>query len=234
MNHSSNIIGFRTAFFFATEIERPDRYFMGLEKLIDEFDVMPTLQPLPQGLRTNGIPLMSFRSQNGMFQCDISLDRLDFFIRMPNDLNTLKFKQVFDIYKEISRKIADYIIGSTSLPVNRIGMVGDYFVPAANAVETVRLINSMPMEDDGLIELAIRKNKRKTIANLTCNDLSIYEAVQIQQGAGTMNGVMVTRDLNNVPQPGIVLQPQFVIDLLDKGAAELSEDSFKGLLNGAI
>ncbi|WP_038877388.1 hypothetical protein [Vibrio jasicida] len=227
MASTPNTIGFRTAFFFNQDIERPDKYFWELSNIIPEFDVMPTIQPLPEGIKTNGIPLMTFKSQSGIFLCEIKLDRLDFFVRLESHFNLHRYDQIFSIYKQISKTITDYINSQPSLSIKRLGMVGDYLIPAEDPITLIHEMKNIPREHD-VVEFALRTNKRKRYANLACNDILIFEALQMLLNDGQrIDGVLLSRDINNVPHE--TLSAQVLNAFLEEGQEQLSECNFRKL-----
>ncbi len=229
MTNSPNIIGLRTAFFFNHEIERPDKYFWGLSDLIPEFDMMPSIQPLPDGIKTNGIPLMTFKSQSGVFTCEIKLDRLDLLIRLENHFGVYGYEQIFSTYKQISKKLADYITSHPSITIKRMGVVGDYLIPTNEPIEHLHRMKNLPIEED-VIEFALRTNKRKQYADLQCNDILIYEVVQLLlNNSNIINGVVLSRDINNVPADALSSEKMF--KFLEQGQEQLSEVRFKALAN---
>ncbi|EHA1096509.1 hypothetical protein L1D18_15035 [Vibrio parahaemolyticus] len=227
MTNSPNILGLRTAFFFNQEIERPDKYFWGLLELIPEFDMMPTTQPLPDGIKTNGIPLMTFKSQSGVFACEIKLDRLDLFILLENHFGVYGYDQIFSLYKEISHKITNYIASQPSITIKRMGMVGDYLIPTNEPIAHLHRMKNLPIEED-VIEFALRTNKRKQYADLQCNDILIFDVAQIPlSNRNTLNGVILSRDINNVPTHALTNETMF--EFLEQVQEELSEARFKAL-----
>lgn len=229
MNESANIIGYRVVFFFDKEIERPDQFFWGLNQ-ISEFDLMPTLQPLPNGIKTNGIPLMSFRSSNGLFFCDITLDRLDFVVRIGDNFGSYSSNSIHEITKSIANRIADFLVELPFLPIIRVGVIGEYFVHTDSAIQKIRAANSM-MDSEELFELSVRKNRRVSIAGKLCNKITSMEMLDLpQQNGSVLRGVVAGVDVNNVPEKGNPLTPLILKELLNAGLNCASVQGFKELI----
>ncbi|MGS0703098.1 hypothetical protein [Shewanella sp. 0m-4] len=219
---------FQTAFFFSREIERPDKLFFNLSEQIRQFDVMPNIQALPPGIHSDSIPVITFKSANSVFRCEIASGRLDFKVDLGQNFNRYKYSEIYQTYIEISKEIANYIFGLPTLSIQRVGVVGSYFSPAENPIEAVQKINKLPLEDD-LSELSIRKNKLQTIGNKICNKIVSYEIIEYVHNGVSTKGVLVNQDINNVPQPEIILNEQEIDVLLDKSFILLSEDSFRDI-----
>ncbi|ELI6448891.1 TPA: hypothetical protein ACX6NR_004093 [Photobacterium damselae] len=233
MTVKENIVMFQTAFFFSRDIQRPDKIFWNLADNIPEFDVMPTLQPLPPGITSNNYALLTFRSGNGVLQCQVAQSRLDFKVLHDNDFGRFNFDVLFEIYTRISKAIVDYTSEQVSVSIQRVGMVADYFSPSADPIMKIQEINGMKPEE-GLEELSIRKNKRHALGNKISNFITSMEAVELIRDNVAHSGVMLSVDINNVPQQDIILQKSDLLTYLDAGFEQLKEVSFKERIHGHV
>ncbi|HCG7258668.1 TPA: hypothetical protein NJ373_000642 [Vibrio parahaemolyticus] len=231
MTLKENIVMFQTAFFFSRDIQRPDKIFWNLADNIPEFDVMPSLQPLPNGFTSNNYPLLTFKSGNGVVLCQVAQSRLDLKILHEKEFGRFSFDALYELYIRISKAIVEYMSEQVSISIQRVGMVADYFSPSADPIKKIQETTGMPLEE-GLEELAIRKNKRQALGNKVSNYITNMEAVDLVRDHISHSGVMLSVDINNVPQQDIILQKNDLIKYLDAGFEQLREESFKERIHG--
>lgn len=199
MDFSKHALGFRAVFFFSNIVERPDSVFFGLSSKIAEFDLMPTMQPLPPGIESDDFPLVIFRSNSGMFHLEISRKRLDFFIRLENHLQTIDYDTIYKTFTRISTEILNYINTETQTPIYRLGLIADCFVeyPTSSAASMAIQQTIGANIDPELVEVTHRTNRQKKYNNILCNDIQVMNVAQINSNTSSRGGVIFSRDINN-------------------------------------
>ncbi|EGR3131271.1 hypothetical protein DLH84_24725, partial [Vibrio parahaemolyticus] len=128
MNLPIQPVSYRLAFFFERELERPDKVFWELGNKITEFDDMPTVQPLPQGVRIEGYPTIIFKSISGMFSCEISSFRLDLIVNVGTRFGSLNPEILYREFKSLSNQIYSYLNTTLPISITRIGIVAESFI----------------------------------------------------------------------------------------------------------
>ncbi|ENG7990862.1 TPA: hypothetical protein I7693_11205 [Vibrio vulnificus] len=199
-------VSYRLVFFFERELNRPDKTFWNLGNCISEFDDMPTVQPLPQGVMIDGYPSIIFRSQNGMFACEIGNFRFDLIVAVGPRFGTLKSEALFEEFRDLSMKVFKYIKQNLAIRIKRIGIVSEVFIDPLtnNVVNDIARITSFEVNKE-LRELNIRMNRVNSAEGTELNDIIAFEVGRVNINGQPITGIKVAKDVNTIDAENIVI-----------------------------
>ncbi|OEE62811.1 hypothetical protein A1OK_19700 [Enterovibrio norvegicus FF-454] len=199
MKINANPVVYRLVFFYQRELQRPDKVFWNLGNEISEFDDVPTVQPLPQGVSIDGYPSIIFRSSNGMFACEIGSFRFDLIVTVGARFGTLNPEVLHQEFRSLSQQIFNYLKTNLAVGINRVGIVSENFIDSftGNSVNDIsRLVNFEV--NSKLREINIRLNREKSINGVELNDLITFELGQLNINGTPKTGIKFTKDVNNI------------------------------------
>ena len=227
MDLSKNALGFRTAFFFGHPVQRPDKIFLNLSSSIPEFDAMPSIQPLPEGIQSDNFPIVRLRSESNIFHCEISQSRIDFIIRLEDKFESFNYNAIYSEYKRLSIELLKYLTTQTTIPVSRTGLVVSCFVGKDSPSLAVSLVEQCTgsSHDEDAIELSVRSNRRHFVNDVPCNDIRLFEVAQIQSNGNRLGGVILERDINTAVI-NEVLAPEVLQAVVESSLDAHSLDNF--------
>ncbi|WP_305815216.1 hypothetical protein [Photobacterium leiognathi] len=199
MTINSQPVSYRLAFFFQRELQRPDKIFWNLGNEISEFDDVPTVQPLPQGVSIDGYPSIIFRSQNGMFACEIGSFRFDLIVTVGARFGTLNPEVLYQEFRTLSQKVFGYLKENLAIGIDRIGMVSENFIDSftGNAVNDISRLANFEINSE-LREINLRFNRVNSINGIELNDIITYELGRLNINGTSNTGIKFTKDVNNI------------------------------------
>ncbi|EGQ9127132.1 MULTISPECIES: hypothetical protein [Vibrio harveyi group] len=216
MNLPIQPVSYRLAFFFERELERPDKVFWELGNKITEFDDMPTVQPLPQGVRIEGYPTIIFKSISGMFSCEISSFRLDLIVNVGTRFGSLNPEILYREFKSLSNQIYSYLNTTLPISITRIGIVAESFIESekGDPVNDIKSICNIE-NSSKLKEINIRMNRVNYADDFELNDILFFEVGRLHINGTKKVGIKASRDVNNVHIDGYTFEYDKLKTLLD-------------------
>ncbi|HDZ9446999.1 TPA: hypothetical protein RUZ68_002804 [Vibrio cholerae] len=192
-------VSYQLAFFYQRELQRPDKVFWNLGNDISEFDDVPTVQPLPQGVSIEGYPSIIFRSQNGMFACEIGNFRFDLIVTVGARFGTLNPDVLYQEFLSLSKKVFNYLKNNLAIGINRIGIVSESFIDSftGDLVKDISKLANFEVKSE-LREINIRLNRANSIDGIELNDIVTYELGRLNINSAIKNGIKFTKDVNNI------------------------------------
>ncbi|MEO9493903.1 MAG: hypothetical protein ABJG42_05260 [Vibrio splendidus] len=192
-------VAYRLAFFYQRELQRPDKVFWNLGNEISEFDDVPTVQPLPQGVSIDGYPSIIFRSQNGMFACEVGSTRFDLIVTVGSRFGTLNPEVLYQEFCSLSVQVFGYLKNNLAIGINRVGVVSESFIDSftGNAVNDISRLANFEVNSE-LREVNIRMNRVNSISGVELNDLITFELGRLNANGTPYTGIKFTKDVNNI------------------------------------
>jgi len=221
----TKIINLQFAFFLRDIVDRPDIEFGDLNsRLLNIFDAMPQMIPTPRELPPE-VPVIILKSSNGAYSCNISRSRIDFNLSRINEE-----KSNADLVKDFNVKISaliKYILEKQE--IIRFGMVARYFHKDNMAIRTLRgkYFTSLV---DGAEELSLRYNKQSDYCGYKINDVIEISAVDAVNNGMQEKGILVQRDINNVPKSGSHFDFNTLLKLSERYAPKITEAEIERLI----
>ncbi len=224
-----NILTIRLAFFFKNTIARPDQVFWPMSSAIPEFDLVPTMQPLPDGIQIDGVPVIFFNSNNRVFNCEIGHNRMDLIINASNRFKQFNNEALQKEFISIGDRIIKFISNQTVVDINRVGCVTEVFIETDKNVELVCQLtksNATP----NIKEFSVRINKDKNLSDLECNDIITFETGAMNIDGKIVKGVKGSHDINNIPNPEFTFTKEHLTQFVNDVRNACGIDSFEGIL----
>ncbi|MDO6543483.1 hypothetical protein [Photobacterium sanguinicancri] len=226
MSIKSNVMQFQLALFFTEEQLRPDRDFYRLDEKIDVFDLMPTIQPLPEGITVDNYPLMKFSSTNQLFTCDISQTRLDLYLNNHTNPELFKYSNLHAEFRKHSLAIIDYVYNMTNVKIMRAGVVADYASFCSNPAEKIGS-TLLKRYKPGSVEISVRQNIPITLDGIDCNNLYDIRCGGLIFNKTQHPAVMIQRDINHrVFDKSCPISEDNLKRMVSTSINELTEDTF--------
>lgn len=223
---SEKLIHLQLAIFYK-EIElRPDQKFVGLNNaMLNMFDMMPTMLPLPPDVPPE-VPLVILKGSDNGYSCNISRNRIDliFTPKKPDQNITSNISDFISKAKAFSKYVFD------NQENVRVGLISRYFIKNTKPIEAIKkkyLKNSF----GDLKELNIRFNKGKVQFGIDLNDIiEISSVVEIENEKET-HGILIQRDINNSPKPGQKISIAKVQEVIEGSIKMISPEETRGLVS---
>lgn len=195
------LINTQLALFFEQPISRPDELWQQFNiEMSGIFDQIPLTIPVPNEIQLSEVPVVQMNSNKGVYSCNIARGRVDFFHRGVS-------KQTFsDVKNDFLQEIEKYFnYFSEKEKIKRIGFVTRFFVEDEEPDKTIaKLLNNnfKKLYEGNTHEAFIRYVIRTKIMEFDVNDLTVIEKflARISGIEGNINGVLVTRDFNTIPE----------------------------------
>lgn len=222
----TRLLTIQFALFFRDIIERPDTAFSELnERMINLFDGMPSVLPVPRELPPE-IPIVTLRSEKDGYSCNISRSRIDILFSRVDDK-----KQNKEVFKDFNIKVAafsKYVFEKQD--VIRFGLVARYFKQDSDPVSTIKkkyFSNAV----GSVAELSLRYNAQSSVQKKIINDVVEIGANQLAFNGQIIDGILVQRDINNVPVVNELLSVQELGELSTALSDRTSEEMIEGLIS---
>lgn len=213
---NERVIQLQFALFFENKVKRPDKFIYNIDEAFEGvFDKMPTIVPIPEDAPPE-IPRVTMQSSDGAYVCNISINRIDFVMNGTNSGDSISV--TLEKFLKKVRIFAQVVFDS--IRITRFGFVGRYFIGQKNPVN--RIQSKYFKNDIGEVsEIGIRFNKRFKMNDITCNDnIEISQGSVIELNGPQEDGIMINRDMNNVPKG--LLQLEDILSIL-----KYRQDNFK-------
>jgi len=221
----TRVISLQFALFLRNTVNRPDLEFASLNQdMVNIFDAMPHMMPIPDGMPTD-VPVVSLRSQDGAYKCEISKSRIDFFVYRLND-----DKPNADVLKDFNVKVLNLCKSiAKNRDLVRFGIVVNFFHKDNTFIRTLN--NKFFSKDlSGMSELGLRYNKSSKYLGFDINDVCDISSAEIIHRNEMEKGISITRDINNLPKDGKFLRYDELVDISKKYSQQLTERAIEDLL----
>ncbi|MFH1233418.1 MAG: hypothetical protein V1649_02080 [Patescibacteria group bacterium] len=224
MEKQEILINSQFALFFDQPIQKPENFWQPLNDYMDKvFDQTPIILPVPNDANLNEIPIVQMKSMSGIYSCNISRGRVDFFHAGEGEQ---KFSDIKDnLIKEVSNLFIFFNDKQTK--IKRIGFVTRFFMEDEKQDETISILlndNFKKIHNGTVYETYIKYVSRDKIKNLKINNYTTIEkfSANISKKGNNIKGVLITRDFNTIPEENY--KDEFLLEI-DK-FIEKSEEKF--------
>lgn len=227
MEKEKIIINSQFALFFDQPIMKPEEFWQGLNSKMDNiFDQTPTILPVPNDPNLNDVPIVQMKSSTGIYSCNISRGRADFFHAGSGKEDFAVIKNNF--IKEVSNLFIFF--KDNPIKVKRIGFVSRFFVQDDDQDKTIaKLLNDefKKIHGENTYETYVRHVSRDEIDEFKINNLTTIEKffARIAGAVENTKGILITRDFNTVPGEENY-KDVFTVEKI-KSFIEKSEEKFK-------
>lgn len=219
----SLLVNTQFALFFAQPIGKPEEFWrqMSDTPLGHVFDGTPRIQPVPMDPNLLEVPVVQLASSR-KHTLSISRSRADFtYVEQQGgageDRDEL-FLQFFHFFEERTL-------------IRRIGYVKRWFAQTDEPPQALgKLLSQNPEQLQGgvLHEVHVRFTTREKIGNFESNNYTALEAATVDGSDGsTMTGLLITRDLNTVPEQNYLFDEEILRSYFGEAEKKLSVDSIK-------
>lgn len=197
------LVNLQIALFFVNRLERPDLFANRINsRLNNRFDAMPQIINLPDEVPAD-IPVVQMHSSKDDTHFNVSKQRCDLFIS-PELLAQTSLSSSVNNCQELFFEYLKSVFEETQ-EIIRIGIIVTGFEEKDDSTMYVSekyLSTSSPCK-----EVSIRINRPETVDGFDLNNiLEISDGNLINEKLGiNQNGVVIKRDVNNVPKDGILL-----------------------------
>lgn len=225
MEKEEILINSQFALFFDQSVMKPEELWQGLNNKMDNiFDKTPIIFPVPNDLKFNEIPIVQMLSASGVYSCNISRGRADFFHAGAGKQKFMDIKK--DFIDEIS-KLFNFFNNKTKIA--RIGFVNRFFIEDENQDKTISglLKNAfIKLHTGDIHESFVRYVSRGSIDEFKINNFTAIEKffARIAGATETSKGILITRDFNTIPEENY--KEKFTAEKI-KSFIEKSEEEFK-------
>lgn len=221
----TKIISLQFALFFRDVVERPDTAFSDINKnMLNIFDAIPTTLPIPPQL-PNDVPVISMRSLNNEYVCNIARSRVDIIRQRTDDNKTNQ-----ELLKDFNSKVlgfAKYILGKQA--TIRFGLIARFFHHDDKPVDTIRE-KFLKIDVSNVSELSIRYNRNGESHGYRINDIVDVAAAEAVLGGVASKGIFILRDINNVPIVDKPLTTETLFNISESYARLLGDDKVEELI----
>lgn len=213
------------ALFFKDIVDRPDIEFKNInENMLNMFDGIPSIMPLPRELPSD-VPMVTQRSENNQYVCNISRARIDLIFQRISEE-----KSNTELLKDFNSKVNGFVkYVDSKQKINRFGLVARCFHEDKKAIETIKTkyYSYLP---ESLTELSVRYNRSSEHLNFKINDVVEINTVTLSIAGKEKNGILINRDINNVPEGNRLLNYKDLISMSEKYAERISEKIVEELI----
>lgn len=236
MDKPEILINTQTAFFFEKILEKPEGIWESLNnELGGVFDQTPIILPVPRDQKLMEVPVVQMLSSSGVYSCNISRARIDFFIAGEGE-------QAFNVKEEeminMSSKLFNFLKKDPG--IKRIGFVSRFFIKEEKQDEILKNILNKKFidlhtegEESAFVESYVKYVQKIKVLNLDVNNFTTIEKyfANIPSAGENIKGVLVTRDFNTIPELNLVSQDGFEVSaFMREGATKFHLREIKELL----
>lgn len=188
------------ALFFEELEQRPDLLTYNIAQIPNSvFNQMPTILPIPPEAPSE-VPLVLLNSVDGKYSCNIARSRIDFILNNATSVTDISV-DLLNFINQIHLYVSAIF---NNKRIIRFGLVNQYFYEEANAVKLIEekyFNNSL----GDLEELNIRYNRRFSQEKYDFNNVvDIMKGNIINENHVVKDGVLIQRDINNVPNGNVI------------------------------
>ena len=222
---NEKLIHLQLALFYKEVELRPDLKFSGLNSaMLNMFDMMPTMLPLPPDAPPE-VPLVILKGSTNGYTCNISRNRID-LIYNPQKQDQNATENINDFISK-AKVFSKYVFDNQDNV--RFGLVSRYFIQNEKPIEAIKkkyLKNSF----GDLKELNLRFNKGKFQFGIDLNDIvEISSVIEIVNNKAN-EGILIQRDINNAPKPGQKISVKKVQEVIESSIKMLSPEENRRLI----
>ncbi len=223
---SQKLIHLQLAIFYKEVETRPDQKFSGLNNaMLNMFDMMPTMLPLPLDAPPE-IPLVILKGSENGYSCNIARNRIDLIFN-PKKTDQNITSNISDFISK-AKAFSKYVFNNNDNV--RFGLISRYFIKDQNPIETIKKKYLKNTFGD-LKELNLRFNKGKVQLGIDLNDIiEISSAIEIDNNKQEQ-GILIQRDINNDPKAGQKISLGKVQELIEHSVKMISPEETKGLVS---
>lgn len=228
------LINSQFALFFDIPIQKPEELWISLNKEFDGVfnqNIPPVIIPVPNQPQLHEVPVVQLRSDDGIYTCNLSRGRADFFIAGSGKE---KYSNIKSDLLEKFVNFSTFFFRETK--INRIGFVTRFFFEENNQDKVIaKLLQDKfvrifreATDVDNIHEVDIKYVSRITIDNLDVNNNTNVNKffANITDVGANVKGILITRDFNSIPEKKTEYK-----DILNSNRVEsfleLSEMNFK-------
>lgn len=209
------LINTQLALFFERPIYKPEEFWQDLNYKLDNiFDKTPIIFPVPDDLKLYDIPIVQMTSSTGIYSCNISRSRSDFFI---SGSGTQTFFTIKDDFLRQAEKYFNFFKEKKE-KIKRIGFVTRFFFEDKSQDKIIaKLLNEdfkkLHWEKgiDSTHEVYLRYVSRIKINQFEINNFTVIERffARISGTDEDKKGILVTRDFNTISEKEIEYKEKF-------------------------
>lgn len=196
--------GCQLALFVNSGSMRADFLSADVRRVVDIGEFEPLIIPEAPGM-PNEFPRLQIGSDKG-YQLTMSKVRVDFHLNLPLGLSGSDVGVFVDKCKLLLGILNEY-----GVSLSRVGYVFTYFIEGSDQSRAV-VKKLLTVFDDDVSEVNISITKRFNVCDSKCNNL--YGFVSAVSASG-VPGLVVSRDVNTVPEAGQVFDLSFVSKFID-------------------
>ncbi len=201
------LINTQFALFFDSIIQKPEELWLPLNKEFNGIfnqNIPPVVIPVPNQPQLNDVPVVQLRTDDGIYQCNISRGRADFFIAGAGK------EKYANIKTELLEKFvtfASFFFRETK--INRVGFVTRFFFEEDNQDKVIanllqdKFINIFNEVTgvNNVHEVDVKYVSRIKIDGLDVNNNTNINKFYANIAESTdIKGILVTRDFNTIPE----------------------------------
>jgi hypothetical protein len=221
----TQITSLQFALFYRDVIVRPDLEFQELNvKMLNIFNGIPSSVNLPQDLPPE-IPMLTLRSENNEYICNIARSRIDLHFQRLNDDDSNE-----KILSDFNAKVASfssYILSRRSIV--RFGMICRYFHANENCIEVIKE-KYFKSNFKGSSDIGLRFNVKERNENWEINDMVEIAASDAVINDKKISGIFIQRDINNTPEVNKTISPDDLKNISVSLSHLLSQKSVEELI----
>lgn len=204
---------------------RADMYFYKLNEQLDNiFDLAPMNIPVPVGAPSD-IPLLNATSSNNFYNLSISRMRIDLILNNLNIDDSANEKA--NKFYRIAMKFLDFV--QSEQQIIRFGLVSTTLRTDGNPVELIKkkYLNKTLTNPS---EITIRYNNQRKRESMLLNDIVEISSVNAIINNYPKNILVINRDINSVPEQGVILKKQELKNAFEFFYNDLLVDKVKELI----
>ncbi len=211
MNEKEEIlISTQISFFFDEILKRPEDVWQNFnEHMSFIFNGSKNVLPVPDVADFNDMPVVSLNSEDGVYSCNIAKSRLDFY---HYGVGRQSFLDVRDAFVAEINKVYNFLSDSQkqNKGIKRIGFVTNIFIEDTDRNQNLKKLLSDNFLDifsnEVSFETGIKHVSRTNIIDIDINNFTTigkFNAIIAGQ-PGEVEGVLITRDFNSIPETNII------------------------------
>lgn len=197
------LINIQVALFFDKYLERPDLFANRVNSRMNNmFDAMPQIVPLPEGAPAE-IPTVQMSSTKQDNHFNVSKSRCD-LILSPELLSQTSINAAATNLQELVHSYFKSVLDE-NIGIIRVGVISTTFDENEDAVHSI--VDKYFVSKVKMKEASLRVNICDNVDGIELNNvLEISDGNLANENLGiNQSGIVIRRDINNVPQEGQLL-----------------------------
>lgn len=232
MDKEEILINSQVALFFDQPLKKPEDFWQPLNEIMDEiFDQTPMILPVPNEPSLNEVPIVQMRSGSGIYSCNISRGRADFFHNGSQEQD--KFSDIEELFINNEAQNFFAFFNDRQIKIKRIGFITRFFIEEEKQDEVIaKLLNNnfKRLHDGATYETYIRYVSRDVFDELKINNYTSIERsnAKIKTKGNNIKGILITRDFNTIPEEDFSKNTTIGIDqFIEKGRDKFNLKAIK-------